>query len=106
MKKTSKYLLLSLVIFLPFSSQAEKRVAVLEKYTSLYWPSCNRSGSYLDEWADPNFVAAADHDTTSSNNNQGARGNNRMGYVGDDVMKNWIKINYHIIGGNFEDELA
>jgi len=29
-----------------------------------------------------------------------------MGYVGDDVMKNWIKINYHIIGGNFEDELA
>jgi len=36
MKKTSKYLLLSLVILLPFSSQAEKRVAVLEKYTSLY----------------------------------------------------------------------
>jgi hypothetical protein len=35
MKKTSKYLLLSLVIFLPFSSQAAKKAAVLEKMTGL-----------------------------------------------------------------------
>jgi hypothetical protein len=36
MTKTSKYLLLSLVILLPFSSQAAKKAAVLEKLTSLY----------------------------------------------------------------------
>jgi hypothetical protein len=34
MRKTSKYLLLSLAILLPFSSQAAKKVAVLEKLTS------------------------------------------------------------------------
>ncbi|SVB95113.1 uncharacterized protein METZ01_LOCUS247967 [marine metagenome] len=36
MTKTSKYLLLSLVILLPFSSQAAKKAAVMEKKTSLF----------------------------------------------------------------------
>ena len=29
-----------------------------------------------------------------------------MGYVGDDVMKNWIMINYHEPPGRYGDDLA
>ena len=29
-----------------------------------------------------------------------------MGYVGDDVMKNWIQINYHTGSGSFADKMA
>ena len=36
----------------------------------------------------------------------GLRGGNRMGYVGDDVMKDWIQINYHTGSGKYADALA